>query len=179
MEIFNFDKLDFKIKNLNINIKLYKYKENVCNAICNFNKTNTDNNILNNPAINFEIYYNNIDSDFIEEIESVILHELLHCYQYFNQQSNNKFIPMSWSIGASLIGLRKDIKNNNCKNILDLIYKSLQHEISAQKHQYYFYEKRNKLYPKINNIIKMLEDFNIFKIVDENDDLNLIKKHHL
>ena len=173
---FNFDfNNDFKVKNLMINIKLFKYKENVCNAISNFNYAKVENNILVDASINFEIYYSSLDDDFKEEIDSTILHELLHCYQFYNQELGGKFRPYSWSIGTSLIHLRKDIKSDNCKIILDLLYKSLKHEISAQIHHYYFYKKRNKTYNKIFNNIDELKQFKIFNITTENDEICLIR----
>jgi hypothetical protein len=174
--IYNFDNKKFPVKDLKVEIKLFKYKENVCNAVSYFNDSKIENEYLINPVINLEIFILILDEDFKENIDSVILHELLHCYQYYNQETNNKHQPYSWSIGTVISKLRKDIKTEYVTNVLDLLYSSLKHEISAQIHHYYFYKKRNKDYSKIFNIIHKLKEFKIKELSkDEIDEIELLK----
>lgn len=179
-KIFDIDLLseDFKIEKLKINIILYKYKENVCNAKAILTNSKIENKVLKNTEIKIEVYYNNFDNNFKEEINSVILHELLHCYQFYKQTINNKFRPSSWSIGVTISILRPKLKTDLCKEILDLIYYTLKHEISAKIHQYHYYKKLNKKYNKVFDNIIDLKNWNNKTLLtkDEEDELDIIKK---
>ena len=80
---YNFNNSEFRINNLIISIKPIKYKENICNGKYQGNNTIISDNIFYNGIIEFNILYNDLDNNFLNYIESVLLHELLHCYQRY------------------------------------------------------------------------------------------------
>ena len=159
--IFSFKDEQFKIVNLMININLYDHFENICNAKFNGTKTSIRNNIFYNPIIEFDIYFKKFNKQFFRYIESIILHELLHCYQMYKLE--NKKMPNSWQYGSILSKLRYSIreKDSDIDKIIDLIYYSLDHEINAQLHQYYDYILKNEEYDKIFHIENELRNYKI------------------
>jgi hypothetical protein len=180
-EKYNFDNTLFKIKNLQLNIKILKYHENVCNGII-YNKDCyiDDNNFLNNLIINLEIYVKNFDNIFLIEVESLLLHEMVHGFQIY--KSIDKSVDSNWLLGSMIPNMRNMIKNDSIKNILYLLYRSLKHELSAQIHQYYDYKLKSEKYEKIFTIISLFENFNPcdISINDENiKDLNIIRRNYI
>ena len=142
---FDFISDDFKVKNLKLTIDIINTFEvnNTCNATANFQQSLLIDTILENGEITFKINIIELDEDFIYHIESVILHELLHLFQFYNITLKKKFRPTSWSIGVVLSQLKKKniIKEKYIKQICDNLYISLNHEIAAQLHQYYYFRK--------------------------------------
>lgn len=97
----------------------------------------------------------------------------------FNKKlSDNKFKPESWVIGSLLPNFRKFLLEEYSKTILDLIYKSLSHEIYSQLYQYYFYKKDGIDYGNIDEIISELNNFQVKKELDvrELSELENLKK---
>ena len=175
--IFNINESDFIVKDLLININLLKYSENVCNAISYLSKSSINNNILENVEIKFNIYIKEINDDFLLKIESIILHELLHIFQHYKISSKNKFRPSYFSIGVIINQLRNKFNSKYVNNILDLLYISIDHEIAANIHQYY-YLKNNKVYNMIFDNINKLENFNTKVLSNiETNELNILKQH--
>ena len=98
--------------------------------------------------------------------------------KYYNIISNDELRPESFSIGSILPQLRNVLRTNYGKYILDILYHSLSHEISAQIHQYYLYKNDNREYKKIFDIKQLLGSFKIVDITpDEENDVKFIKKH--
>jgi hypothetical protein len=157
----------FKIKKLEVKFHLNKDSENFCNGLCDVTKSEIKDDYLVNPIFIFEVGYSNLNDDFIRYIHSVIKHEVLHLYQVYNLKINNKFKPESWVIGSLIPTFRRFFKEEYVKNILDLLYKSLSHEIYSQLQQYYFYKKDNLEYKKINIITDELSNFKIKKTLNE------------
>lgn len=173
------DELDFKVKNIKIHYKIETDKNNICNATTKLGATVIDN-YLTNISINLNIKIFEIDDEFVYYIKSIIFHELLHIFQHYNIIINKKFRPESFSIGVVLPQLRNIIKTDYGKYILDILYFSLSHELSAQIHQYYLYRNKHIVYQKIFNIKNILSDFEIRELdKNENDEISIIKMHIL
>jgi hypothetical protein len=154
-----------------LNITIRKYKENICNMMVN-------NRNPNEPIINIDIYIEELNKDFKLYIKSVCLHESVHIMQLFNQKTKQR--SASWSIGAVLSQVRPHIKSEYNKNIIELVYRTLDHEIAAYLHQYFIYKHVNDHFVKIENLLKELQFFNIKELSkQENDELNIIKKYFL
>lgn len=167
---FTFIEEDFKIENIEINFKFNKNKYNLCNAITNMN--------LN--KIDFNVEYHDIDEPFLYYIKSVVLHEIVHVFQNYNLNKNNKFRPESFSIGSIIPQLRKNINTKYVSSILDVLYYSLSHELSAQLHQYYIYRMDGKKYSRLDYIKDLLSNFKLKDLdTDEEKELDYIKKHIL
>jgi len=161
---------DFKVDGLMVKYNVNIGKNNYCDATAYFPKS----------SINLDIDVVDMDDEFLYYIESVLFHELLHLYQHYNLLLNNKFRPESFSIGSILPQLKKIVKTEYGNYILDILYFSLSHELSAQLHQYYFYKKKNKDYKKIENIKQLLSSFSIKKLNDDElKELIKIKNHIL
>jgi hypothetical protein len=166
----------FKIKNLKIKFILVKDKVNYCNGLCNANDSSIIDDYLVNSEISFNIGYNNLNKDFRKYIHSVIKHETLHLYQIYNLKLNNKFKPESWVIGTLLPTFRKFMNEKYTKNILDLLYQSLSHEIYSQLYQYFFYKKDGLDY---NYIDKSINELNSFVIKDNLNDIEIIEINNI
>lgn len=159
--IYNFNNDKFFINNLVIEFSFREEKENICNAKFIGSNAIIKDNIFYSPKIEFKVYYKTIDDDFLTYIESVLLHELLHCYQMFKQK--NKSIPSYWQYGNILSQVRGNVlkyNNKDINHIMDLLYYSLEHEMNAQLHQYYDYLRKFKKYSKINKIENELRTYN-------------------
>lgn len=179
---FNIDinEKDFKVKNLIINYNFLIDSENRCDAISHLEKSFIDKNHLNNVFIDIKIRINKIDDEFIYYIKSVLFHEILHIFQHYNIKNDNKFRPESFSIGSILPQIRPIIKSIYGNYILDILYYSLSHELSAQLHQYYFYKKNNKDYKRIKDIKDLLFKFKIKQLDKiEYKEIETIKNHIL
>ena len=176
---FDFNDKKLKIKNFTINLEMFKYKENTTgNSVANFQYAELNDKFMSGVYLNMKIYIKKLDDDFLFKISSIILHELVHIFEFYNIKLNNKFRPKSWSIGSILPQLRTIFKNKDILNIIDLLYKSLKHEISSQLNQYYDYGKNGKKYDYLFDIIK---DLNNFKVDNINEkfisELNQIRQH--
>lgn len=176
---FNFNESDFKLKDIIIEYNIVKTDENICDAITELKNSIIENSRLNDVIITMNIKYNVIDEEFLYYIKSILFHELLHVFQHYNFKINNKFRSESFSIGSVIPQLRRYIKTEYANYILDVLYYSLSHELSAQLHQYYMYIKDGKEYNKMQDIKKFLTNFNIKNNLDEYEELelNLIKKY--
>lgn len=153
--------------NLNFIYDIERGEDNICNGLFDANKS----------TIKLSIVYNELNDEFMFYIKSTILHELIHLYQFYNINKGNKFRPESFSIGSIIPQLRKNIKTKYVNYLLDLIYFSLEHEISAQIHQYYLYRRYDKDYQKLYKIKNILNNFKYKELVDlENSEINFIKK---
>lgn len=175
---FTFSEDDLKIKDIIIDINFTKSGENNCNAVTNLKDSVVEDKYIKYVKIKIDIKYSLIDDEFLYYIKSVIFHEILHVFQHYNLKINNKFRPESFSIGSIIPQLRDDVKTDYVNYILDILYHSLSHELSAQLHQYYMYKINNKKYNKINDIKELLNNFKIKDLdEDEEKELNYIKKH--
>lgn len=179
--IFSFNESDFIIKDLKLSIKLINGTENLCNGITNFNNSFINNNILVDSKMDIEIVYLSLDDPFLYYIKSTILHEILHVFQHYNLKISNKFRPEYFSIGSIISQVRKSIKTKYVIYIIDVIYHSLTHELSAQLHQYYLYKKDNRDYYKLDNILKLLSNFYVKDDLtpDEEGELEFVREHIL
>ena len=175
---FNIDESDFKCKNISLNFTIVEGNENLCNAQTILNDSKIENGYLTNLEIKVSILYKEIDDEFLYYIKSVLFHELLHIFQHYNILLGNKFRPESFSIGSVIPQLRNIVKTKFGEYILDILYYSLTHELSAQIHQYYLYRINNREYKRIFDIRKLLDRFKISNISpDEENDVKFIKKH--
>jgi hypothetical protein len=177
---FTFSEDDFKIKDIQIDFVFNENKENICSAITDLKDSIVEDNYLLNTKILFNVKYHIIDDAFLYYIKSVIFHEILHVFQNYNLKTNDKFRPKSFSIGSIIPQLRTHIKTKYISYILDVLYYSLSHEISAQLHQYYIYKIDGREYKRLDEIKNLLTNFKIKNLSgDESNELDYVKKHIL
>ena len=171
---------DFKIKDIQINFVFNKNEENICYAITDLKDLVIEDNYLLNAKISFNVKYNIVDDAFLYYIKSVIFHEILHVFQNYNLKINGKFRPESFSIGSIIPQIRSHIKTKYVSYILDILYYSLSHELSAQLHQYYIYKIDDREYKRLDEIKKLLNNFKVKELDnDESNELEYVKKHIL
>ena len=177
-EEFTFTEADFKIKDIKIDIIIYKGEENSCDGITNLYSSELEEGYIKDVKISLNIKYETMDDPFLYYIKSVIFHEILHVFQHYNILLNNKFRPELFSIGSIIPQLRGVIKTKYVNYILDILYHSLSHELSAQLHQYYMHKICGEEYKKLDNIKNLLNNFTI-KVLnnEEENELNYVKKH--
>lgn len=176
--IFDIDESDFKCKNIILNYNISDGDDNICDARTILKESKIVDGYLTNVIININIISNEYDDEFIYYIKSVLLHELLHIFQHYNILSGNKFRPESFSIGSIIPQLRNVVKTKYGSYILDILYYSLSHELSAQIHQYYLHKMNHRYYKRIFDIRDFISNFEIKKLDDvEERDIVLIKKH--
>jgi gamma-glutamylcyclotransferase (GGCT)/AIG2-like uncharacterized protein YtfP len=73
---------------------------------------------------------------------------------------------------------RKIVKTNYASYLIDILYYSLSHELSAQLHQYYLYKVDNREYKRLDDIENLLKNFNIKNLTnDEKVEISLIQNH--
>jgi hypothetical protein len=177
---FDFSESDFKIKDMKISIYFNKGVVNKCNSIADFKNSFIEDNYLKGVEIEFNIDYLELDESFLYYIKSVIFHEIIHVFQHYNILLGGKFRPESFSIGSILPQVKYHIKTKYVNYIIDVIYYSLSHELSAQLHQYYIYKKEGREYKYLENIKELLSKFNIKKLDSlENSELDFLKTHIL
>lgn len=175
---FNIDELDFKCKNIILHCEISKGDSNLCNAQTILKGSKIIDNYLCGIVININIINKKMDDEFIYYIKSVLLHELLHVFQHYNILIGGKFRPEFFSIGAIIPQLRGIVKTKYGNYILDILYYSLSHELSAQIHQYYLYKINHKHYKRLFDIRNLIGNFKIVSLdKDEESDVVLIKKH--
>lgn len=177
---FTYSEVDFKLKNIQIDFNFIGDRENSCGAITDLKKSVIEDSYLLNVRILFNVKYSIIDDAFLYYIKSVIFHEILHVFQEYNLKINDKFRPESFSIGSIIPQLRGIIKTKYVSYILDILYYSLSHELSAQLHQYYIYKIDDREYKKLDEIKNLLNNFKIKELdSDESNELEYVKKHIL
>lgn len=177
---FTFSEEDFKLKDIQIDFIFNKGLVNTCNAITDLKNSTIENNYLLNTRILFNIKYDIIDESFLYYIKSVIFHEVLHVFQNYNLKINDKFRPESFSIGSIIPQIRNTIKTEYVSYILDILYYSLSHELSAQLHQYYIYKIDDREYKRLDEIKNLLTNFKIKKLDEqESKELDYVKNHIL
>lgn len=177
---FTFSENDFKLKDIQIDFIFNENKDNNCNAITDLKNSVIENNYLVNTKILFNVEYHTIDDAFLYYIKSVIFHEILHVFQNYNLKINDKFRPESFSIGSIIPQIRNYIKTEYVSYILDILYYSLSHELSAQLHQYYIYKIDDREYKHLDEIKNLLNNFKIKELDnDESKELDYVKHHIL
>jgi hypothetical protein len=177
---FTFSEEDFKLKNIQIDFIFNKGLVNTCNAITDLKNSKIEDNYLLNTRILFNIKFDIIDDAFLYYIKSVIFHEVLHVFQNYNLKINDKFKPESFSIGSIIPQIRSSIKTNYISYILDILYYSLSHELSAQLHQYYIYKIDGRKYKRLDEIKNLLTNFKIKELdINESKELDYVKVHIL
>lgn len=176
--IFNIEESDFKCKKISLKYNISEGYENLCNAQTYLKESKLIDGYLTDLYVNIDIVYKKMDDEFIYYIKSVLLHELLHIFQHYNIKTKNKFRPESFSIGSIIPQLRSIVKTKYGNYILDVLYHSLSHELSAQVHQYYLHKINHRDYKRIFDIKNLIENFKIIKLnKDEEDDIIFIRKH--
>jgi hypothetical protein len=173
--LYDINEVDFNVKELKVEFTINKSNERRCYGETNLKGTIISNNSLIGSSINLNIKIDEIDDKFIYYIKSVLLHELLHLFQHYNILKDSKFRPQSFSIGSIIPQLRKLVKTKYGEYLLDILYYSLPHELSAQLHQYYLYRVNGENYDKLAQITNFLKNFNIDS--NHNDDISFIKNH--
>lgn len=177
---FTFSEEDFKLKDIQINFVFNKGLVNTCNAITDLKNSKIEEDYLKYTKILFNVKYHIIDDAFLYYIKSVIFHEILHVFQNYNLKINDKFRPESFSIGSIIPQLRNSIKTDYVSYILDILYYSLSHELSAQLHQYYIYKIDGREYKRLDEIKNLLANFKTKELsIDESNELDYVKKHIL
>jgi hypothetical protein len=177
---FTFSEEDFKLENIQIDFIFNKGLVNTCNAITDLKNSKIEDNYLLNTRILFNIKFDIIDDAFLYYIKSVIFHEVLHVFQNYNLKINDKFKPESFSIGSIIPQIRSSIKTNYISYILDILYYSLSHELSAQLHQYYIYKIDGRKYKRLDEIKNLLTNFKIKELdINESKELDYVKVHIL
>lgn len=174
----SFEEMDLNINNLFLSINIRKSSENTCNAVTKLRDAKIEEGYLVGAEMMLTISYSNLEDAFLYYIKSVIFHEVIHLFQFFNIKAKNKFRPESFSIGSIIPQIRPRIKTDYVNYILDIIYHSLSHELSAQLHQYYMYKRAGKSYTKLDDIKRMISSFDIKELSeDEDKGLSFLKKH--
>ena len=177
---FTFSEDDFKLRDIQIDFIFNKDKENSCGAITELKNSLIEDNYLLGTKILFNVKYHIIDESFLYYIKSVIFHEILHVFQNYNLKVNDKFRPESFSIGSIIPQIRNSIKTKYISYILDILYYSLSHELSAQLHQYYIYKIDGREYKRLDEIRNLLTNFKIKELdSDESKELDYVKGHIL
>ena len=177
---FTFSEEDFKLKDKQIDFIFNKGLVNTCNAITDLKNSKIEEDYLKYTKILFNVKYHIIDDAFLYYIKSVIFHEILHVFQNYNLKINDKFRPESFSIGSIIPQLRNSIKTDYVSYILDILYYSLSHELSAQLHQYYIYKIDGREYKRLDEIKNLLTNFKIKKLDEqESKELDYVKNHIL
>jgi hypothetical protein len=177
---FTFTEEDFKIKDIQIDFNFTENKENSCGAITDLKESEIEDDYLLNVKILFNVKYHIIDDAFLYYVKSVIFHEILHVFQNYNLKINDKFRPESFSIGSVIPQIRSYIETKYISYILDILYYSLSHELSAQLHQYYIYKIDGREYKRLDDIKNLLNNFKIKELSgDESNELDSVKKHIL
>lgn len=177
---FTFSEDDFKLKDIQIDFTFNRDMVNTCGAITYLKNSIIEDKYLLNTKILFNVKYHIIDEPFLYYIKSVIFHEILHVFQNYNLKINDKFRPESFSIGSIIPQIRNNIKTGYVSYILDILYYSLSHELSAQLHQYYIYKIDDKEYKRLDDIKNLLSNFKIKELdIDESKELDYIKHHIL
>jgi len=177
---FTFSEDDFKLKDIHIDFIFNEDKENICYAITDLKNSIIEDNHLLNVKILFNVKHDTIDDAFLYYIKSVIFHEILHVFQNYNLKINDKFRPESFSIGSIIPQIRSYIKTKYVSYIIDILYYSLSHELSAQLHQYYIYKIDDREYKRLDEIKNLLTNFKIKELsIDEYNELDYVKKHIL
>lgn len=177
---FTFSEEDFKLKDIQIDFIFNKGLVNTCNAITDLKNSKIEEDYLKYTKILFNVKYHIIDDAFLYYIKSVIFHEILHVFQNYNLKINDKFRPESFSIGSIIPQLRNSIKTDYVSYILDILYYSLSHELSAQLHQYYIYKIDGREYKRLDEIKNLLTNFKIKKLDEqESKELDYVKNHIL
>lgn len=175
---FNSD--DFKVRNLFIDIQITNSINDSCGASTNVRNSKIIDGYITDVDILFKISGDVSKEPFIYYIKSVIFHEVLHVFQHYNILLNNKFRPESFSIGSIIPQLRKMISTKYINYFLDVLYYSLSHELSAQLHQYYMYNRSGKKYEQLDKIRSLLINFHIKELDEiESRELDVIKNHIL
>jgi hypothetical protein len=177
---FTFSEDDFKLKDIHIDFIFNEDKENICSAITDLKDSIIEDNYLLNVKILFNVKYQVIDDAFLYYIKSVIFHEILHVFQNYNLKINDKFRPESFSIGSIIPQIRSYIKTKYVSYIIDILYYSLSHELSAQLHQYYIYKIDDREYKRLDEIKNLLNNFKVKELdSDESNELEYVKNHIL
>ena len=177
---FTFSEDDFKLKDIQIDFVFNENKENICYAITDLKNSIIEDNYLLNVKILFNVKLNIIDDAFLYYIKSVIFHEILHVFQNYNLKINDKFRPESFSIGSIIPQIRNTINTKYISYILDILYYSLSHELSAQLHQYYIYKVDGREYKRLDEIKNLLLNFKIKELdINESSELEYVRKHIL
>lgn len=177
---FTFSEDDFKLKDIHIDFIFNEDKENICYAITDLKNSIIEDNHLLNVKILFNVKHDTIDDAFLYYIKSVIFHEILHVFQNYNLKINDKFRPESFSIGSIIPQIRSHIKTKYVSYILDILYYSLSHELSAQLHQYYIYKIDDREYKRLDEIKNLLNNFKVKELdSDESNELEYVKNHIL
>lgn len=175
--LYDISETDFNVNKLKIDVLINKSSERRCDGECNLKRSKIINNQLINTSISLDIKIDDIDDKFIYYIKSVLLHELLHIFQHYNILKGGKFRPESFSIGSIIPQLRRSVNTKYGEYLLDILYYSLTHELSAQLHQYYLYKVNNEDYGKIKQIMNFLKNFNTNIEDGDNYDIHFIKSH--
>lgn len=177
---FTFFEDDFKLKDIQIDFIFSKDVINTCNAITDLKNSTIEGKYLFNTKILFNVRYYIIDESFLYYIKSVIFHEILHVFQNYNLKINDKFRTESFSIGSIIPQIRNNIKTKYISYILDILYYSLSHELSAQLHQYYIYKIDGREYKRLDEIRNLLTNFKIRELdSEESSELDYAKYHIL
>lgn len=175
---FNIDRVDIKCKDISFTYNIQSGLENLCNGQSLLKDSKIIDGYLTNVSIKLDIVYSDMNDEFVYYVKSVILHELVHIFQHYNLLVNNKFRPESFSIGSIIPQLRKIVDTKYGEYLLDVLYYSLSHELSAQLHQYYLYKLNNKNYNRLDSIEKIIKGFKIINLSKEQiGDVYLIKNH--
>lgn len=175
---FNIDRVDIKCKDISFTYNIQSGLDNLCNGQSLLKDSKIIDGYLTNVSIKLDIVYSDMNDEFVYYVKSVILHELVHIFQHYNLLVNNKFRPESFSIGSIIPQLRKIVDTKYGEYLLDVLYYSLSHELSAQLHQYYLYKLNNKNYNRLDTIEKIIKGFKIINLSKEQiGDVYLIKNH--
>lgn len=176
---YDFSNPKFLVKNFMIELALNKNINYSCGGLANVEYSMYDDGILISPKIVLNLSFKDLNKGYLNYVESVLLHEIIHVYQRYCQGDKN--ISSSWQLGSILPKLRNIIISDDVSNILELLYYSLVHEINSQLHQYFDMKMKNINYKDIFDIKKRLEDFDYTKIVIDDeiiDELEQIRKHY-
>jgi hypothetical protein len=134
-----------------------------------FVKKNTDDDILNNLSIKFDLpFIEDVDHYYLIEI---VTHELTHLYEFYNIVKNNKKLPLYNNIKKSLIQTIKQDNFDIFSYFRNIVYLTLDNELNARVSQTYQLLKFKNIKDKIQ-LFNILKTTHIWKKYKEIDNFN-------
>ena len=169
---------DIKVFDIEIDIPELKLINKISIEVNNINrdyhsaflvKKNTDDDILNNLLITFDLpFIEDVDHYYLIEI---VTHELTHLYEFYNIVKNNKKLPLYNNIKKSLIQTIKQDNFDIFSYFRNIVYLTLDNELNARVSQTYQLLKFKNIKDKIQ-LFNILKTTHIWKKYKEIDNFN-------
>lgn len=167
---------NIKLKNLTIILNFDENKDEIY-SYCSFGIFS--NKILKNPKIVIEL-----KNDFEKSnLKKVLLHELLHIYEIYKRYLNKSNKDLQWQLNNKLLKIRDNYNDKFIKDLIYLIYISLDQEINARIAETYSIlmdlksKNKNELQNKLKYTFawKFMNYLNNFDYTNYNINWNLLQ----